>query len=191
MLTRTGRRCLFILLDKFQINSAKKQRADWYPVAVTNWREAAPLKYFLWRLNLCRRLLQTFFSVLHRYHWTNPLLSKRRELCTRHVSVMPTDVFAHVWFSLLEPSWAEIYLHQPGGPTLLGQHFFTLFPPGSDHTRSHRLAWCNSPARYPHVTAQGVITEDFSSLQKFSSPANLHTPRLLSCSAWCPGTSAT
>lgn len=118
MLTRTGRRCLFILLDKFQINSAKKQRADWYPVAVTNWREAAPLKYFLWRLNLCR-LLQTFFSVLHRYHWTNPLLSKRRELCTWHISVMPTDVYAHVWFSLLEPSWAEIYLHQPGGPTLL------------------------------------------------------------------------
>lgn len=71
MLTRTGRRCLFTLLDKFQINSAKKQRADWYPVAVTNWREAAPLKYFLWRLNR-HSLLQTFFSVLHRLSLNKP-----------------------------------------------------------------------------------------------------------------------
>lgn len=41
-----------------------------------------------------------------------------------------------------------------------------------------------------HSAAQGVITGHFSSLQIFSSPANLHTPEaLLPCSVCFPGTS--
>jgi len=56
---------------------------------------------------------------------------------------------------------------------------------------AHSPSWWDAANPFlSHSAAQGVITGHFSSLQIFSSPANLHTPEaLLPCSVCFPGTS--
>lgn len=56
---------------------------------------------------------------------------------------------------------------------------------------AHSPSWWDAANPFlSHSAAQGVITGHFSSLQIFSSPANLRTPEaLLPCSVCFPGTS--
>lgn len=89
----------------------------------------------------------------------------------------------YIRFSLLEPSWAQICPCHLGSPKLLWQHcvHWDLWnrPQVLPHPAcNHLLAWQNWSVLYPHVSAQGMITLDFSSLQLFYfHPLSIYTPR--------------